>query len=82
MTKRRTTPADITAVLDGLQEIVELVRRVLVKYPYETLPPQLRPFVGWQRIGSLTVHGDDLFLTFAHPFNDKKICVPIAWLTM
>ncbi|WP_394941163.1 hypothetical protein [Psychromicrobium sp. YIM B11713] len=82
----KTSAADIARVFDDLQQIVSLVSRVVAKYPYETLPERLKPFVGFRQISVVRPSSDprsnELVIRAAAPFSDKQLRIPGDWLTM
>lgn len=77
---------DVQRVFDRLQAIVDLVARVLAKYPYETLPEHLKPFVGHRPISivrpSTDARREELVVRTAAPFLDRQMRVPMVWLGM
>lgn len=90
--------ADALKVFEHLQGIVDLVARVLAKYPLDTVPRDLQPFIDAPRITAvrpsydgteIVLHVDCSFRLMLHYNNgprefsrERKLRIPAEWLSM
>lgn len=77
---------EVTRLFADVQEVVDLVARVIAKYPYETLPPKLKQF---HRAPTITLvrpsacTESELVLRASQGFlQDRTLRIPTQWLSL
>lgn len=75
-----------TELFDRLQEIVDLVARVLAKFPSDTLPEQLKPFRGAPKVAMVRPFvkndGEIVVTTSNTWYTRQQLRIPGEWLQM
>ena len=80
--------ADINRTFDRLQEVVDLVGRVLAKFPAETVPKTLQSFIGSSKVVFARTSGDDdgsIIVSVDHMRlfdKPRQLHIPTAWVQM
>lgn len=89
MSEPRTTVdrlREVTRLFAEIQEVVDLVARVIAKYPYETLPPRLQQFRGGSPVSFVrpsTRDDSELVLQVSNGFpRDRTLRIPTQWLSL
>ena len=89
MSEPRTTVdrlREVTRLFAEIQEVVDLVARVIAKYPYETLPPRLQQFRGGPPVSFVrpsTRDDSELVLQVSNGFpRDRTLRIPTQWLSL
>ncbi|KIA73374.1 hypothetical protein ANMWB30_23010 [Arthrobacter sp. MWB30] len=82
---KSTNGEALTQTAAALMRVTSLMRRVLVKFPFETLPPELSVFVQFPHTQSLlfTSTGSEFTLTFPHTSGVTKLTkliIPVSLL--
>lgn len=83
MTAPRNRYAQMETLIEDLQIIVDLAARVVHKFPRNTLPAALIPFVGTLRVLTVrtSARDNEFVVQLGNDFQTKQVRIPADWLT-
>lgn len=82
-TPRPAADLELQRGLHAVEQLTQLIRRVIVKYPANRLPPSLTPFVPLNpRISArISQHAGELIIGLNNGFSNHQVRVPLTLLT-